>query len=84
VVTQIAWDGQLRRGVLDTAALADAGRWESLIAEILAAPPPYRAAPGRPVYVINAEDRAIVVGEDNLIGSLRDLVTAILVGGAPA
>jgi len=46
--------------------------------------PPYRAAPGRPVYVIHAGDRAIVVGEDNLIGSLRDLVRAILEGGSPA
>jgi len=84
VVTQIAWDGRLRRQMLDTAGLPDAGQWESLVEEILAVPPPYRAAPGRPVYVIHAGDRAIVVGEDNLTGSLRDLVTAILEGGAPA
>ena len=84
VVTQIAWDGSLCRRVLDTAGLPDAGRWESLIEQILAVPPPYRAAPGRPVYVIHAGDRAIVVGEDNLIGSLRDLVRAILEGGSPA
>jgi hypothetical protein len=84
VVTQIAWDGSLRRRVLDTAGLPDAGRRESLIEEILAVPPPYRAAPGRPVYVIHAGDRAIVLGEDNLTGPLRDLVTAILEGGSPA
>jgi hypothetical protein len=84
VVTQIAWDGSLRRRVLDTAGLPDAGRWETLIEQILAAPPPYRAAPGRPVYVIHAGDRAIVAGEDNLTGPLRDLVTAILEGGSPA
>jgi len=84
VVTQIAWDGSLRRRVLDTAALPDAGRWESLIEEILAVPPRYRAAPGRPVYVIHAGDRAIVLGEDNLTGPLRDLVTMILEGGSPA
>jgi hypothetical protein len=64
VVTQIAWDGSLRRRVLDTAGLPDAARWETLIGQILAAPPPYRAAPGRPVYVIHAGDRAIVAAED--------------------
>jgi hypothetical protein len=84
VVTQIAWDGSLHRQVLDTAGLPDAGRWETLIEQMLAAPPPYRAAPGRPVYVIRAGDRAIVAGEDNLTGPLRDLVTAILEGGSPA
>ena len=84
VVTQIAWDGFLRRRVLDTAGLPDAGRRETLIEQILAAPPPYRAAPARPVYVIHAGDRAIVAGEDNLTGPLRDLVTAILEGGSPA
>ena len=84
VVTQIAWDGSLFRRVLDTAGLPDAGRRESLIEQILAVPPLYRAAPGRPIYVIDAGDRAIVLGEDNLIGSLRDLVMAILEGGSPA
>jgi hypothetical protein len=71
MVTQIAWDGSLRRRVLDTAGLPDVGRWETLIEQILAAPPPYRAAPGRPVYVIHAGDRAIVAAEDNLTGPLR-------------
>ena len=84
VVTQIAWDGSLRRRVLDTAGLPDASRLESLIEQILAVPPPYRAAPGRPVYVIHAGDRALVLGEDNLTGPLRDLVTAILEGGSRA
>ena len=84
VVTQIAWDGSLCRRVLDTAGLPEAGRWESLIEQILAVPPPYWAAPGRPVYVIHAGDRAIVVGEGNLTGPLRDLVRAILAAGSPA
>ena len=57
---------------------------ETLIEQVLAFPPPYRAAPGSPVYVIHAGDRAIVLGEDNLTGPLRDLVTAILEGGSPA
>jgi hypothetical protein len=35
---------------------------------VLAISPPYRAAPGRPVYVLHASDRAVLMGEDNLIG----------------
>jgi hypothetical protein len=31
VVTQVAWDGSLRRRVLDTSDLPNAGLWETLI-----------------------------------------------------
>jgi hypothetical protein len=34
--------------------------------------------------VLSATCFAIVAGEDNLTGPLRDLVTAILEGGSPA
>ena len=84
VVTEIAWDGSIRRGVIDTSTLTDAGRWESLIEQVLAVPPPYRAAPDRSVYVIHAGERAVLLGEENLIGSLRELVTAVLAAGDPA
>jgi hypothetical protein len=48
VVTKVAGDGNIRRGVLDTAARSDAGRWEELIERAaLAVPPPYRPARGR-------------------------------------
>src|SRR5690242_14243372 len=47
----------------------------NLIEQVLAIPPPYRATPGRPVYVIHASDRAVLMGEENLIGSLQLLVT---------
>jgi hypothetical protein len=57
------------------------GRWEGLIEQVLSVPPAYRATPGRPVYVIRAGDRAVVVGEENLVGSLQDLVTTILYTG---
>ena len=77
-VTEIAWDGSLRRRALDTSALTGPGRWEALIEQVLSVPPAYRATPGRPVYVIRAGDRAVVVGEENLVGSLQDLVTTIL------
>jgi hypothetical protein len=46
-------------------------------------PPPHRAAPGSPVYVIHAGDRAALVGEQDLTGPLRDLVTTILAAGDP-
>jgi hypothetical protein len=84
VVTEIGWDGSIRRRVLDTSGLTGAGRWEDLIERVLAVPPPYRAAPGSSVYVIHAGDRAVLVGEQDLTGPLRDLVTAILAAGDPA
>ena len=84
VVTEIAWDGSIRRRTLDTSSLTDAGHWQNLIEQVLAISPPYRAAPGRPVYVLHASDRAVLMGEDNLIGSLRHLVTTILAAGDPS
>ena len=83
VITEIAWDGSIRRRALDTGSLTGPGRCESLLGQVLAIPPPYRAAPGRPVYVLHAGDRAVVMGEDNLIGSLRHLVTTVLAAGDP-
>ena len=84
VVTEIGWDGSIRRRGLDTSGLTGAGRWEDLIEQVLAVPPPYRAAPGSSVYVIHAGDRAVLVGEMDLTGPLRDLVTAIPAAGGPA
>ena len=83
MITEIAWDGSIRRRALDTGSLTDPGRCESLLGQVLATPPPHRAAPGRPVYVLHAGDRAVVMGEENLIGSLRQLVTTVLAAGDP-
>ena len=80
---EIAWNGRLRRRALDTCGLTDPRRWEELLGQVLSVPPAYRATPGRPVYVLRAGDRAVVVGEQNLIGSLQDLVTTILDTGDP-
>jgi len=55
----------------------------NLIEQVLAIPPPYRATLGRPVYIIHASDRAVLMGEENLIGSLQHLVTTILAAGDP-
>ena len=38
VVTEIGWDGSIRRSALQTAGLPDAGRWEYLIEQVLAVP----------------------------------------------
>jgi hypothetical protein len=60
----------MRRRALDTSDPADAGRWKNLVEQVLACPPPYRAAAGRPVYVIHAGDRAVLVAEQDLTGPL--------------
>jgi hypothetical protein len=78
VITEIGWDGSIRRGALDISRLIDAGHWENLIEQVLAVPPPYRATPGSAVYVIHAGDCAVLVGEENLLGSLQELVTTIV------
>jgi hypothetical protein len=84
VVTEVGWDGNIRRSALETAGLPDARRWEHLIEQVLAVPPRYQAAPCSPVYVIHAGDRAVLVGEQNLTGSLHELVNTILRAGSSA
>jgi len=84
VITEIGWDGNIRRGALDISRLIDAGRWENLIEQVLAVPPPHRATPRSAVYVIHAGDRAVLAGEENLLGSLQELVTTILAAGERA
>ncbi len=54
-----------------------------LTEQVRAIPSPCRVTPGRPVYVVHASDRAVVMGEENLIGSLRQLVTTIPHGRRP-
>jgi len=46
VVTEIGWDGSMGRRALDICGLTEAGRWETVIEQVLVFPPPYRAAPG--------------------------------------
>ena len=82
-VTEIGRDGSIRRRVLDTWQLPDADRWEILIEQLLASPPPYRAALGSSVYVIHSHDRAVLIGEHDLAGPLQALVRMILAGGDP-
>ena len=83
-VTEIGWDGSISRRVLDTWQLADADRWEILIEQVLASPPPYRAAPGSSIYVIHSGDRAVLAAKQDLTGPLQALVRMILASGDPA
>ena len=58
-------------------------RWEDLAARALASPlPPYRPVPGTAVYHLSVDDRLVQVGEYDLDGPLRDLVTVVLAMGA--
>ena len=77
-VTEIGRDGSISRRVLDTWQLTDADRWDLLIEQVLAFPPPYRAALGSSIYVIHAGDRAVLVAEQDLTGPLQALVRMIL------
>lgn len=83
-VTEIGSDGSISRQVLDTWQLTDADRWEFVIEQVLASPPPYRAALGSSIYLIHSGDRAVLVGEHDLTGPLQALVRMILAGGDPA
>jgi hypothetical protein len=83
-ITEIGRDGTIRRRALDTWCLADTDRWEHLIGRVLALPPAYRATPGKPVYIIHTSDRAVLIGEEDLTGPLRNLVITILATGDPA
>ena len=83
-VTEIGWDGTIRRRALDTWCLADTDRCDHIIGQVLTLPPAYQATPGRPVYIIHTSDRAVLIGEEDLIGPLRGLVATILATGDPA
>lgn len=81
-VTRILGDGTIHRGVVATAGRDDAARWEDLAERAaLAYPPAYRAEPGRPVYDIRVGDQVWQVGEEDLVGPLLKLVTAVLAEG---
>jgi hypothetical protein len=82
VATRIEQDGTMQRRMVDTAHYGDGPRWEDLACRALAAPPPYRPVPGRPVYHISLDDgRQVLVAERDLGGALLDLVTGVLAMG---
>ena len=81
VVTRIEPDGTMQRRVVNTARRDDGSRWEDLAARALASRPPYRPTPGTAVYHISVDDHLVQVGEYDLDGPLRDLVTVVLAVG---
>jgi len=81
VVTRIEPDGAMQRRAVDTARRDDGPRWEDLAERALASPPPYRPVPGAAVYHVSVDDRLIQVGEYDLGGPVRDLVTVVLALG---
>jgi hypothetical protein len=83
VITEIGRNGQISRRALDTWRLTGIDRCDDLIEQVLAFPPPYRAAADSAVYIIHASHRAVLVSEQNLTSPLRDLVTTILAAGDP-
>jgi hypothetical protein len=83
-VTRIDPDGTLHRRMVDTAQQSDRQLWEDLAARAVGGAVPYRPAPGIAVYHISVDDDVIIAAEHDLIGSLRDLVTAVMaLGGEP-
>jgi len=81
VVTRIEPDGTMRRRVVNTARRDDGPRWEDLAARALTSRPPYRPIPGTAVYHVSVDDQLVQVGEYDLDGPLRDLVTVVLAMG---
>jgi hypothetical protein len=84
VVTEIGWDGRIRRRLFDFSGLSDAGLWEDLVRQVLATPPPYQPVRGSSVYQVAVGTSAVMIAERDLTGPLRDLVTAVLASGDPA
>ncbi len=74
-------DGTMQRRVVDTAQRDDGPRWEDLAARALASPPACRPVPGIAVYHVSVDDHLVQVGEYDLDGPLRDLVTVALAVG---
>jgi hypothetical protein len=85
VVTEVTGHGSIRRGVLDTAWHADAGRCRDLVEQAgLDVPPPYRPEPGRPIYQISVDGKTVWVAGRDLAGPLRELVAMTVRTDRPA
>lgn len=82
VVTRIEHDGTMHRRMVDTAQQSDPQNWEHLATRALATYPPYHPVPGTAVYHLCVGGHIIQVGEYDLEGPLRDLVTVVLAIGS--
>jgi hypothetical protein len=83
-VTRVEQDGTMQRRVVHTADRGDHLQWERLAARAVESPPPYRPAPGVPLYHVSVGDQVILVAEHDLGGPLLNLVTAVMALGEEA
>jgi hypothetical protein len=81
VATRIEPDGSRQRRMVDTTQRDDGARWEDLAGRALASVPPYRPVPGAATYHLSVDDHLAQVGEYDLEGPVRDLVTVVLAVG---
>jgi hypothetical protein len=85
VVTEVTGQGNIRRGVLDTARYSDPARCQDLVEQAgLDMPPPYRPEVGRPVYEICVDNQIVWVAWRDLVGPLRELVIMAILADRPA
>jgi hypothetical protein len=82
VVTRIEHDGAMHRRMVDTAQQSDPRNWEDLAVRALAMQPPYRPIPGTAIYHLCVGGSIMQVGEYDLEGPLRDLITVVLAIGS--
>ena len=80
-MTQVEWNGAMRRRSINTAGRSDTGGWQQLMARALAASVPYRPVPGTPIYHLRLDDRDFLIADHDLCGPLQDLLTAVLASG---
>lgn len=80
-MTRIDPDGTVHRRTVDTAQQSERQLWEDLAARAVGGPVPYRPAPGIAVYYISVDDDVVIAADHDLIGPLRDLVTAVMALG---
>jgi hypothetical protein len=80
-VTEVEWNGAMRRRKIDSAGHGGTWRWQELIARAQGCPIPYRPVPGNPIYHLRLDDRDFLIDDHDLTGPLLDLVTAVLALG---
>lgn len=84
VAARIEPDGSWQRRVVDTTQREDGARWEDLAGRALASVPPCHLVPGAAIYHLHVDDHLVEVGEYDLEGPVRDLVTVVLAMGEEA
>jgi hypothetical protein len=83
-VTRVSPEGNVSRAEITADGSPRSRRWEDLILRAaLEFPPPYEPAPGDAVFQVEAGDTTFLVSQRNLVGPLKELVTAVLATQEP-